>query len=377
MVDPIGLRKGLWLVGLAVALAASDGCHKTTGKDAGQASSGGTGGAVPSGGTSEALGSGGAGNPGAGGSGVEAGVVDAPMLEAGSQSYTLFPVDVSKGCCEIGALAVDDTHVYWAQLGRLLRRALDGSGTEEQIAVWWGVSPGPQVAVDQDYVYWLDYEQWLRAPKAGVESEVLPLEAKGGDVAADSQYAYAALLDCASVARVPHGGTTSEIIYPAEPVTMSTGLTYLTLDGNDLYCAGGHYVFVSHNWGPLEKLTSDGVELEGVAVVNGEVYWLDETGTDSHTNLFHRSSDGKVTLIGTANSQLRGKPIADSERRRILFASGGGWIDAWSTETGEYKNILIRNGSTSYQVTRDKNFFYWGRYTLHDSSIERMPIGQE
>jgi hypothetical protein len=356
MLDPIDPRSGLFCRGLVAALVASGGCGNTSGTDASQGS------------WDASAESSVASDP------VEAGVVDAPMLDSGLESYTLFMVNVSSGF-EIGALAVDDTHVYWAQRGRLLRRALDGTGTEENIAVWWGTLLGGEVAVDQDYVYWLDFEQWLRGPKTGGTSEVLPLEATGGDVAADAQYAYAALIDCASVARVPHGGSTSEIIYPAEPVTRSTGLTYLTLDGNDIYCAGGHYVFVSHNWGPLEKLTSDGVELEGVAVVNGEVYWLDQTATGSKANLFHRSSDGQIKCLGTVDAQPRGRPIADSERRRILFANGG--IISWSTDTGEYKILMNQSGWSSYQVTRDKNFFYWGSYTTDDASIKRMPIGQE
>jgi hypothetical protein len=202
--------------------------------------------------------------------------------------------------------------------------------------------------VDQGYVYWLDFGEWLRAPKDGGGPEALPLEACGGDVAADAQYAYAALVDCASVARIPHGGTTAEIVHPAEPVTMSPGLTYLTLDGSNIYCAGVHHVFVSHNWGPLELITSEA----------------------------DRSSNGEITRLGATEVTRPPRPVADSERRRVLFAAGG-FVYAWFTDTGEQRSIVEQPAWSSHQVTRDKCFFYWGRYTLNYASIERMPIGQE
>jgi hypothetical protein len=97
MPNSIGLRRCLWFMGLAVAWVASDGCHKTSGKDAGQSSSGGASGGSQSDGASGTPGFGGTGSPGAGGSGVEAGVADASAFETGSQSYTLFTVNVSSG----------------------------------------------------------------------------------------------------------------------------------------------------------------------------------------------------------------------------------------------------------------------------------------
>jgi len=401
------LRSSLLLVGLVCALLVGDGCRKKT---AGHVSSGGSGGGAEGGGSAGGPTSGGeAGGPGTGGiagagsggsdgglmsaggvagsssggtagsvSPVEAGVVDAPLpdLQPGATPNTLFLVDTSKGF-EIGALAVDETHVYWGGYGgRLMRRALDGSGAEEQLAIWQETALGGQLAVDQDYIYWLDSGQWLRAQKGGGPSESLPLEDRGGDVAADQQYAYAALIDCASVARVRHGGTTSEIIYPAKPVQRSPGLTYLTLDGSDIYCAGGQYVFVSHNWGPLEEIISSGNELNGAAVVNGELYWLERAADGSGTNLFHRAADGQIALVATEDLFRPTRPIADSERRRLLLANGGGAYGL-SADSGELKIVVPQNIFNGYQATRDKSFFYWGRYTMKYSSIERMPISQQ
>jgi hypothetical protein len=60
----------------------------------------------------------------------------------------------------------------------------------------------------------------------------------------------------------------------------------------------------------------------------------------------------------------------------LLLANGGGAYSL-STDSGELKIVVPQNISNGYQATRDKNFFYCGRYTMKYSSIERMPISQE
>jgi hypothetical protein len=286
----------------------------------------------------------------------------------------LFVVD-QVGYIRIGAVAVDRTHVYWAgNNADLLRRAIDVSGQAEHIADWHGTLLGQELAVDQDYVYWLHMSSWFRAPKAGGTPEQLPLEGQGRDVAADEQYAYPAVAGCAAVARAPHGALTSDVIYPLSPIQRSVGGTYLLLDGTDVYCASGHYVLVSHDWGPLQELTSAGSQLLGVAVLGGDVYWFDQTPDRQFTNLYRRSANGQIVLVGTMNLESN-RPCADPARKRLLFTTG--WaVASMSTETGAWKMFSL----STYPATGsacDGQFLYWGRFTSTEASIETMPFTQE
>jgi hypothetical protein len=314
------------------------------------------------------------GADGDGASLLEAGNLDPSTRHPGPTPYTLFVVD-QVGYIRIGAVAVDRTHVYWAgNNADLLRRAIDGSGQAEHIADWQGTLLGLELAVDQDYVYWLDMSSWFRAPKAGGTPEQLPLEGQGSDVAADEQYAYAAVAGCAAVARAPHGALTSDVIYPLSPIQRSVGGTYLLLDGTDVYCAAGHYVLVSHDWGPLQELTSAGSQLLGVAVLGGEVYWFDQTPDRQFTNLYRSSANGQIVLVGAMNLEPN-RPCADPTRRRLLFTTGGAVV-SMSTETGAWKMLALSTYPGPCAAS-DGQFLYWGRFTSTEASIERMPFTQE
>jgi hypothetical protein len=301
---------------------------------------------------------------------------DARVIPPGGSPYTLFMVD-DFGAIKICASAVDATHVYWAgNGGELLRRVLDASSPAEKIGLWEGTNCGQQLAVDQDYVYYLDSSQWLRIPKSGGTPESLPLEARGGDVAADEEYAYAALVGCASLARVRHGQSTSEVVYPPNPVTRTPGQTHLLLDHGDIYCSCGQYVFVSRKWGPLEELTSSGLRIFGVTVLDGAVYWTDETPDAQQTMLYRRTADGEITVVSTIPAFHPYRPFADAPRNRILFIDFAGWMFAVSTTDGSVKTVL-EQGWSHGAPTRDEKYLYWGRFTDKYASIERVPIDLE
>jgi len=299
---------------------------------------------------------------------VDAGGVNGPT------PYTLFMTEAT-GAVAMCGVAVDKTHVYWGMNGGgLMRRRLDGITEAEEVGKWNYTLRGLQIAVDQDYAYWVDGSEWVRGPKAGGTPVRIQLEGPGGDVAADEKYAYAAAVGCALVVRAAHGTTTTETLYPPEPIERVPGLTYLQLDGSDVYCGSGKYVFVSRNWGPMEELTSSMNEVVGVVVVDGEPYWLDVVDRTSST-LYRRTKDGQVVAIATNGVTVAHRPVADPERKRILFTNSLAVL-SMSTDTGAWK-FLTKSTFPGTGCARDDKYFYWGRATPDYASIERMPLTQE
>jgi hypothetical protein len=283
--------------------------------------------------------------------------------------------DEAYGNIFISALAVDDTHVYFAANGGdLLRRRIDASDKIVRFGKWLGSSVGGEIALDKDFVYWLDGGELVRAAKADGTTERVALGGGNGDVIATDGYVYAAADGCLKVLRMAHGTLTKEVISaPASVTSPGGGFTYLMLDGTDLYCANGPRVFVSHNWGPLEMLTANaGQPVQGLGMVNGELYWMSGS---LPINLSRYSAGGQVTQVGTIDLSLISRyVIADPPRKRMLFTSGRS-VMAMSTETGEWKRLA--SSSTGYGVARDANYFYWGRETYTESSIERIPFTLE
>jgi len=141
-----------------------------------------------------------------------------------------------------------------------------------------------------------------------------------------------------------------------------------------MYCAAGHYVLVSHDWGPLNELTSAGSQLLGVAVLGGEVYWFDQTPDRQFTNLYRSSANGQIVLVGAMNLEPN-RPCADPTRRRLLFTTGGAVV-SMSTETGAWKMLTLSTYPGPCAAS-DGQFLYWGRFTSTEASIERMPFTQE
>jgi hypothetical protein len=102
---------------------------------------------------------------------------------------------------------------------------------------------------------------------------------------------------------------------------------------------------------------------------------LDETADRLRTNLYRRSTDGQIVLVGTTDFSEPNRPFADPARKRLLFTTGGAVV-SMSTETGAWKMLTL----STYPGTGaacDGQFLYWGRFTSTEASIERMPLTQE
>ncbi len=99
-------------------------------------------------------------------------------------------VVVVTGIGSIAALAVDETHLYWATSGQI--RRINKTTRTNPTTVVVGAT-ADSLAVDATHVYWTDnfFEEVARAPKTGGEEETIAdLTASPQEIVVDGQYAY-------------------------------------------------------------------------------------------------------------------------------------------------------------------------------------------
>jgi hypothetical protein len=88
----------------------------------------------------------------------------------------------------------------------LFRAPKDGSGQPERIGDFPGTNLGQEITTDADFIYWLAADTLLRRAKSGGEIETIKLawNHRGGAIAADNGYAYAAMWGCRAITRIDH-----------------------------------------------------------------------------------------------------------------------------------------------------------------------------
>lgn len=102
------------------------------------------------------------------------------------------PTQIVPGLTSPSGIAVDGSHVYWANRGggSIGRAALDGSGREDSFVS--GLREPTDVAVDDRYLYWVTFNEIGRARLDGTEVEKAFVETIpiGSGLALDSNYLY-------------------------------------------------------------------------------------------------------------------------------------------------------------------------------------------
>lgn len=102
------------------------------------------------------------------------------------------PTQIVSGLNSPGGIAVDGSHVYWANpgSGSIGRAALDGSVREDNFLP--ALREPSEVAVDDRYLYWVTFNEIGRArlDGTGVEKAFVETIPAGPGLAADSTYLY-------------------------------------------------------------------------------------------------------------------------------------------------------------------------------------------
>jgi hypothetical protein len=102
------------------------------------------------------------------------------------------PVEIVPGLNNAGGIAIDGSHVYWANRGggAVSRAALDGTARDDSFIS--GLDNPCEVAVDASFVYWIDWRGIGRAQLdgGGAEESFIATAPGGCGLAVDSGYVY-------------------------------------------------------------------------------------------------------------------------------------------------------------------------------------------
>lgn len=185
-------------------------------------------------------------------------------------------------------MAVSAAHLYWTLFGGALQRvALDGGGVEE--LTWTGASGPSSPIVSGDYLYVSSFSGAVDRLRIGPAADaaltatwerLVTIDGSRGGlsvIAVDDQHVYGAVTNDSIVFRAPLAGGAIEIL--AEDLQPSD----LAIAGGSLYMArAGAYGLARMPLagGPVERLAMD-FESWSLAVGAGRVYWSTHRGVDS------------------------------------------------------------------------------------------------
>jgi hypothetical protein len=188
---------------------------------------------------------------------------------------------------EVGAVAVDDQHLYWSDNdGTTIGRAnLDGTDPDQLFIT--GASTPYGVAVDSQYVYWTSYSSGTigRANLNGTDPD--PSFVTGAShpvaVAVDGQYIYWANSNTDSIGRANLDGTDPDESF----ITGASGPTAVAVNGQYIYWT--NYTSGTIGGGSIGRANLDGTDPDqsfitgasgpsGLAVNSQYTYWANESG---------------------------------------------------------------------------------------------------
>lgn len=223
-----------------------------------------------------------------------------------------------------GDIALDQTHVYWADeiTGKLRRLTTKSPGTVEEI----GSGTRCQgVALDETYVYWTSAGTpgqidgtVSRAPKAGGTSVVL---ASGLDspwiLALDTSHAYWTSFEQGSVMRVPKSGGSVQQLAPGNNPNSGVGF---------------------RGW--------------GLAILQNSVYWLDSP------LLRQIAKDGSASPITLGDTYPNSRFMTTDGALMVWTSSA---TTLWASLASDFGKTspVITSQESPHGVALDGSFVYW------------------
>jgi hypothetical protein len=268
----------------------------------------------------------------------------------------------------------DADGVYWGQmLGKLFRGSPDGRTSPEQIGQWHRKYPaGFGITSDETHVYWLDKLEIYRRPKAGGETETITLELEANGFSVTDRYIYAAVWGCPLIYRIDKAtlAIESQSIVLDKP---GSGPTTVLEDAGEVFCGSWSSVYVIRQWGQeAERLTNVAEHVEGMAVVDGHVYWLDRHSTGSPTigRVPRAGGESEVFVFSDLFISPGVTRLLRESMGKTLWYSDGRYLLSFETATGRY---AVRAFDGPIDIAISDGYIYWtAQFGIN--GVKRMPL---
>jgi hypothetical protein len=313
-----------------------------------------TGGAADGGGPS--FGAGGSGpSSAAGGSGNSSG-------EAGAAGLLAIYPEEQLGPTYVGALAVDDTALYWIMGSQVYRGAKTG-GTFTELSSGSGREVN-RLMLDATHAWWMSNGSTInRVPKAGgpIEQFVAAQDISTAALWLGEDRLYFALSACLAMGSMEKDGTGLEMA--TRTGTDPGGSTRLSADDGYLYCGTiGALYRRPRAGGAIEEFVPNSRPC-GVAFDTTTLYWLDSTILQ---HVFSMPKSGPPATKLVENVDGGGCQLYLDLPRRSLFwhtgySLGAGRVYVLSLETLVLR-ALVDHRETSGAFTTDKDYVYWAEW---------------
>ena len=260
---------------------------------------------------------------------------------SGEPGWPEGPFTVAEGLKDPSSIVADDIFIYWSNRGTNVNNEYpkhDGSIVK---LAQLGGSPVVLVtdtnvdtlALDDEYVYWIDNDTIRRVPKAGGEPGVVAVDADSPQwLAVDANDVYWTTNESTVVKVSKQGGPSTTLV----PPTDSLNFRRIAVDTTDVYCIdygkgkspfmdGGLWK-VAKSGGPMTNVVSGLAAPWAVAVDHEAVYWSNTGNTSPPTN----EPTGAIFKI----SKSGGAPV-----------------------------LLVDGQRTVYDIARVDGTLFWGNYT--------------
>lgn len=291
-----------------------------------------------------------------------------------------------RGVALVTPLEADGEYLYWAESNRGVASVLvgprDGSAEPRTLAPWVSEPTDDFFVVDETHLYWHELGVLKKVSKSNWSVEEIPFGSATPRMARvlDATHVYVADLFCEGVWRVQKSGTGEALFIELLPALIGDrgGVTGLALDETHIYCGRGQRVLkVSKEGGEVEELVTGQTDVGPIYVYGDYVYWINNNPTDDLQQFLARASksgDGPREILLELGKDA-GRLLFDEERREFFMMPGKGYgttsILGYGPDADGARTVateVTRYGGTA----QDDDYFYWvSRVRLDDGTGER------
>ena len=291
---------------------------------------------------------------------------DSPAAVEPCTPDTCVPETLAAGLYMPGAIAVDDTNVYYSDQTSVVAIPLAG-GAPLSLAPGQGLPTS--LALEDGRLYWTNFtEGTVRSvPVAGGTSTVLVsgqsypqfVAVAAGEVYWVNSPGYP---DTVSV--VPQEGGETVILYSTsnsiDSIAADASGAYFTVGGDPGSPDAGMLVHASPSGDEIVTLADEQSSPHDVVVRDGQLYWVTGEQLNEQTLLTMPATGGTPTALATALG-ISALAVDDSD---AYFATAATNPDpngslSWLPLAGGEPNVLVAGVSLVSGIALDRDFVYW------------------